>query len=37
MTNNIKCPKCGHTFALGEAEVEEYKKELRKAMQDYKF
>ncbi len=37
MTNNIKCPKCGHTFALGEAEVEEYKKELRKAMQDYKI
>ena len=36
MINNIKCPKCGHTFALGEAEVEEYKKELRKAMQDYK-
>ena len=36
MNNNIKCPKCGHTFALGEAEVEEYKKELRKAMQDYK-
>lgn len=37
MINNIKCPKCGHTFALGEAEVEEYKQELRKAMQDYKI
>ena len=36
MTNNIKCPKCGHSFALGEAEAEEYKKELRKEMQAYK-
>lgn len=36
MTNNINCPKCGHSFALGEAEAEEYKKELRKEMQSYK-
>jgi hypothetical protein len=36
MTNNINCPKCGHSFALGEAEAEEYKKELRKEMQAYK-
>lgn len=36
MTNNIHCPKCGHLFALGEAEAEEYKKELRKEMQAYK-
>ena len=36
MTDNIKCPSCGHSFALGEAEAEEYKKELRKEMQAYK-
>ncbi|MBA3675148.1 MAG: DUF2130 domain-containing protein [Chitinophagaceae bacterium] len=36
MTNNINCPSCGHSFALGEAETEEYKKELRKEMQAYK-
>ena len=36
MTNNITCPSCGHAFALGEAEAEEYKKELRKEMQAYK-
>jgi hypothetical protein len=36
MTNNINCPSCGHSFALGEAEAEEYKKELRKEMQTYK-
>jgi hypothetical protein len=36
MSNNITCPKCGHSFALGEAEAEEYKKELRKEMQTYK-
>ncbi|MGI8580809.1 MAG: DUF2130 domain-containing protein [Chitinophagaceae bacterium] len=36
MNTNIKCPSCGKLFALGEAEVEEYKKELRKAMQAYK-
>ena len=33
---NINCPSCGHSFALGEAEAEEYKKELRKEMQAYK-
>ena len=36
MNNNIQCPSCGHSFALGEAEAEEYKKELRKEMQNYK-
>jgi hypothetical protein len=36
MTNKITCPSCGHLFALGEAEAEEYKKELRKEMQAYK-
>lgn len=36
MSNNINCPSCGHAFALGEAEAEEYKKELRKEMQTYK-
>lgn len=36
MNNNIICPKCGNAFALGEAEAEEYKKELRKEMQAYK-
>jgi hypothetical protein len=34
---NINCPNCGHSFALGEAEVEEYKKELRKEMLAYKL
>lgn len=36
MSNAITCPSCGHSFALGEAEAEEYKKELRKEMQAYK-
>lgn len=36
MANNIQCPRCGHSFALGEAEVEEYKKELRLQMATYK-
>jgi len=36
MANNINCPKCGHSFALGEAQVEEYKKELRQQMAAYK-
>lgn len=36
MNTNIQCPSCGHSFALGEAEAEEYKKELRKEMQNYK-
>ena len=36
MATHINCPKCGHSFALGEAEAEEYKKELRQMMQNYK-
>ena len=36
MANNVNCPKCGHSFALGEAQVEEYKKELRQQMAIYK-
>ena len=36
MANNINCPKCGHSFALGEAQIEEYKKELRQQMETYK-
>ena len=36
MANNVNCPKCGHSFALGEAQVEEYKKELRQQMEAYK-
>ncbi len=36
MANNITCPKCGHSFALADAEVEEYKKELRLQMAAYK-
>ncbi|MDQ3683629.1 MAG: DUF2130 domain-containing protein [Bacteroidota bacterium] len=36
MPANIKCPNCQTEFALGEAEAEEYKKELRQQMNDYK-
>lgn len=36
MPTQITCPNCQHSFALGEAEAEEYKKELRKQMEDYK-
>ena len=36
MATNITCPKCGHSFALGEAEVEEYKQQLREQMTVYK-
>jgi hypothetical protein len=35
MANDIKCPSCGHQFALGEAEAEEYKKELQQKMTAY--
>jgi len=35
MAPSIKCPKCEHEFALGEAEAEEYKKELHQKMKDY--
>ena len=36
MSTTIKCPKCGNSFALGEVEAEEYKRELRKEMLSYK-
>ena len=35
MATDIKCPGCGNLFALGEAEAEEYKKELQQQMKDY--
>lgn len=35
MATDIKCPSCGNLFALGEAEAEEYKKELQLQMKDY--
>lgn len=35
MATEIKCPSCGHEFALGEAEAEEYKKELQQKMTAY--
>src|SRR5215213_5701094 len=35
MASEIKCPKCNHAFALGEAEAEEYKKELQEKMKSY--
>jgi hypothetical protein len=36
MSTKIICPNCSTSFVLGEAEAEEYKKELRKQMEDYK-
>lgn len=36
MSTDITCPNCGKSFALGEAEAEEYKKELRAKMDAYK-
>lgn len=36
MAADIKCPNCHHVFILGEAEAEEYKKELRDQMGAYK-
>jgi hypothetical protein len=36
MANQITCPNCQHKFVLGEAEAEEYKKELRVKMEEYK-
>ncbi|MBS1669213.1 MAG: DUF2130 domain-containing protein [Bacteroidetes bacterium] len=36
MATNIKCPKCSNEFPMEEAVAEEYKKELREKMQDYK-
>ena len=35
MAPEIKCPSCGQHFALGEAEAEEYKKELQQKMTVY--
>lgn len=35
MATEIKCPSCGQHFALGEAEAEEYKKELQQKMTAY--
>ena len=35
MSTTIKCPNCSHEFALGEAEAEEYKKELQDKMKAY--
>jgi hypothetical protein len=35
MPTDIKCPSCAHVFALGEAEAEEYKKELQQKMLSY--
>lgn len=35
MATTIKCPQCGNEFALGEAEAEEYKKELQQKMATY--
>lgn len=35
MATDIKCPSCGDSFALGEAEAEEYKKELQQQMKEY--
>ncbi len=36
MTTDIKCPKCSHTFGIGDAVEEEIKKELRQQMISYK-
>jgi len=36
MATRITCPKCKTEFALGEAESEEYKKDLRQQMEAYK-
>ncbi|MFT3827586.1 MAG: DUF2130 domain-containing protein [Chitinophagaceae bacterium] len=36
MATDIKCPKCGHQFAIEDAVSEEYKKELREQMVTFK-
>lgn len=36
MASDIKCPKCGFMFPMGEAVSEEYKNELRNKMLEYK-
>ena len=35
MATDIKCPNCGHQFAMEDAVSEEYKKELRDQMQNF--
>jgi len=35
MATDIKCPNCGHQFAMEDAVSEEYKKELRDQMQSF--
>jgi hypothetical protein len=35
MATEIKCPNCGHQFAMEEAVSEEYKQELREQMQTF--
>src|SRR5215213_6535154 len=36
MATDIKCPGCGHKFAIEDAVSEEYKKELREQMLSFK-
>ncbi|THU40631.1 DUF2130 domain-containing protein [Niastella caeni] len=36
MATDIKCPSCGHKFAIEDAVSEEYKKELREQMLSFK-
>jgi hypothetical protein len=36
MATDIKCPSCGHKFAIEDAVSEEYKKELREQMVSFK-
>jgi hypothetical protein len=36
MSNTIKCPSCGHQFPIEQAVAEEYKKELREKVQEFK-
>lgn len=35
MPTEVKCPSCGHGFPIEEVMAEEYKKDLRKQMQDF--
>ena len=35
MATDIKCPSCGHKFAIEDAVSEDIKKELREKMQHY--
>ena len=35
MATEVKCPNCGHGFPIEEVMAEEYKKDLRKQMQDF--